>query len=47
MALTSQPEQWIKEALLLEPTVTLDHSQMVVLIEERWRLWTWEYSGLL
>lgn len=35
MAQTGPPEQWIKEALLLtlEPTVTLDHSLMVVLIE--------------
>ncbi len=34
-AQTNSPEQWIKESLLLtlEPTVTLDHSLMVVLIE--------------
>lgn len=35
MAQTGSPEKWIKESLLLtlEPTVTLDHSLMVVLIE--------------
>lgn len=35
LAQTGTPEQWIKEALLLtlEPTVTLDHSLRVVLIE--------------
>ncbi len=35
MSQTGQPEQWIKEAILLslEPTVTLDHSLMVVLLE--------------
>jgi hypothetical protein len=35
IAQTGKPEQWIKESLLLtlEPTVTLDHSLMVVLIE--------------
>jgi len=34
-AQTGSPEQWIKESLLLtlEPTVTLNHSLMVVLIE--------------
>ena len=35
MAQTGSPEKWIKESLLLtlEPTVTLDHSLMVVHIE--------------